>query len=81
MPDLGPVTPLMAATTDDLDAQCRGIGTCASARDAHRAGPRSGAGVSADLPLAWPAGGYGDGLAARDLAARDLAARETSRAR
>ncbi len=76
MPDPGPATSLLAPTTDDLDAQCRGIGTCASARDAHRAGPRSGAGVSADLPLAWPAGGYGDGLAARDLAAR-----ETSRAR
>jgi hypothetical protein len=56
MPDRGPATPLLAPTTDDLDAQCRGIGTLAAppaaspAGAAYRTGPVAAAGVLADVP-------------------------------
>jgi hypothetical protein len=61
MPDLRPANAPPAATPDDLDAQCRGIGTCAaratapSARAAHRAGPAAGAGMLPDASVARPA--------------------------
>ena len=66
MPDVGPATPPLAATTDDLDAQCRGIGTSAvsSAPAAQRGAAAGGAGVFGDVPVARPAVRDGDGLAA-----------------
>ncbi len=67
MPDPGPATPLLAPSTDDLDAQCRGIGTSAvsSARAAQRSAAAAGAGVFAEVPVARPARRDGDGPAAR----------------
>jgi hypothetical protein len=74
-PGPGPAHALLGAATDDLDAQCRGIGTSASrsgdpsARAAHRAarhvGPPAGAGVFAEVPVARATLRDGDGPAAR----------------
>jgi hypothetical protein len=66
MPDPRPATPPPAATTDDLDAQCRGIGTSAvsSARAAQRSAAAAGAAVFAEVPVARPAVRDRDGLAA-----------------
>jgi hypothetical protein len=63
-----------AAPADDLDAQCRGIGTRAapsanpSARAAYGSGPAAGVGVPADVPVARLArrgGRHNDGPAER----------------
>jgi hypothetical protein len=75
MPDVGPATRPPAATTDDLDAQCRGIGTSAvsstrSTRAAQRSVAATGAGVSAEVPVARPAVRYGDGPAASQASRR-----------
>ncbi len=66
MPDVGPATPPPAATPDDLDAQCRGIGTSAlsSARAAQRSAATTGAVAFAAEPVARPAVRDGDGPAA-----------------
>jgi hypothetical protein len=52
-----------ATLADDLDAQCRGIGTLAapfaapSARATYRTGPAVGAGILTDVPGARRGGG------------------------
>ena len=63
MPDAGPATPLMAATTDDLDAQCRGIGT--SPRAAYHTAPAAGTDAFAEVPVARATLRDGDGPAVR----------------
>ena len=62
----GPADTLLGAATDDLDAQCRGIGTSAvsSARAAQRSAAAAGAVVFAEVPVARPAVRDGDGPAA-----------------
>jgi hypothetical protein len=72
MPDPGPAPPPPAATTDDLDAQCRGIGTSAvsSARAARRSAATAGAVAFGAEPVAWPADRDGDGLAASQASRR-----------
>ena len=74
MPDLRHPSAPAAPSMDDLDAQCRGIGTpvawsaAAAARAARRDGPPAGAGVRADVPITWPVVRGGDGAAARPAA-------------
>ncbi len=75
MPDPGPAPPPLAATADDLDAQCRGIGTSAarcaaraaapSAGAAHRTAPPARAGLFDEVPVARATLRDGDGATVR----------------